>query len=328
MGPVPCIRAARLMKAARGFPPMMGSRWLAAVLVVLAGLAGCAGKASDADGPAAAPGTATLRGVVVDDAIRPVAGARIDVDGAPGNGTTAADGLFEVPGLQPGAHVLRAAKAGYADAVTQVDLRAGEDPPAVKLVLLADASSLAYAEVQKIDGYVECGTDTFNSHFAACGTGNVGSFIACAQAGVCQGNVSSDRYIVIQRFDRTPTFLVVEVAWEATQSLGTSLAVWLGSATQEQLKFYPETPDVWNTTEGPSPLYGTMNGTMLVDSGIGDDSWFLAQVFAGDAGQTGPAALGVVLQQRFEMFLTAFYGYEPPATWRFAVDGRPPEPPA
>jgi hypothetical protein len=306
----------------------MRSRLAAVALVLLAGLAGCAGKAADAVDAASPPGTVALRGVVVDDAIRPVAGARIGVDGAPANATTGADGLFEVPGLEPGAHVVRAAKAGYADAVTQVDLRLGAAPEAVKLVLVADASSLAYAEVQKIDGYVECGTDTFNSHFAACGSGNVGSFIACAQAGVCQGNVSADRYIVIQRFDRTPTFLVVEVAWEATQSLGTSLSVWLGSATKEQLKFYPETPDVWNTTDGPSPLYGTMNGTMLADSGIGDDSWFLAQVFAGNAGQTGPAAVGVVLQQRFEMFLTSFYGYEPPAEWRFAVDGKPPEPPA
>jgi hypothetical protein len=311
---------------------MAGTPWTAVALLLVAGLAGCAGDASDAAREAPGePGTVTLRGVVVDEAIRPVAGARIDVDGAAVNGTgnaTGADGLFAVPGLQPGAHVVRAAKPGYADAVTQVDLRLGAGNEAVKLVLVADPSGLAFAEVQKIDGYVECGTDTFNSHFAACGSGNVGSFIVCAQAGVCQGNVSADRYIVIQRFDRTPTFLVIEVAWEATQALGTSLSVWLGSATKEQLRFYPETPDVWNTTEGPSPLYGTMNGTVLNESGIGKDAWFLAQVFAGDAGQTGPAALGAVVQQRFQMFFTSFYGYEPPPDWRFATTGVPPAPPA
>lgn len=308
---------------------MRRSGLAAAVLLLAAGLAGCAGDASGpAGGGSEAPGTVTLEGVVVDDAIRPVEGARIDVDGAPVNATTDADGAFAVPGLQPGAHVVRAAKAGFADAVAQADLRLGGDNPVVKLVLIADASSLAFAEVQAIDGYVECGTQTFNRYFAACGTGNVASFIACAQASVCQGNVTTDRYIVIQAFDRTPTFLVVEVAWEATTDLGRSLSVWLGSATREQLQFYPETPSVWNRTEGPSPLYGTMNSTMLAESGIGEDAWFLGQVFAGDAGQTGPAALGIVAQQRFQMFFTSFYGYTPPPDWRFAVEGKPPAPPA
>jgi hypothetical protein len=305
------------------------SRWPAALLLAAAGLAGCAGDASEPlDGGEGGPaGTVTLEGVVVDDAIRPVGGARIDVDGAPANATTGEDGLFAVAGLQPGAHVVRAAKAGYADAVAQVDLRLGPGNPVVKLVLLADASSLAFAEVQSIDGYVECGTQTLNRYFAACGAGNVASFIACAQAGVCPGNVTPDRYVVIQAFDRTPTFLAVEVAWDPTTALGSALAVWLGSATVEQLRFYPETPRVWNRSEGPSPLYGSMNRTMLEESGIGKDAWFLGQVFAGDAGLTGPAALGVALQQRFQMFFTSFYGYEPPPEWRFAAEGKPPPPP-
>jgi hypothetical protein len=224
---------------------------------------------------------------------------------------------------------VRASKNGYADAVTQIVVAAEAPTPLVKLVLLIDVSGLAYAEVQKIEGYVECGTDTFNSHFAACGTGNVASFILCAQTDVCQGNVTDDSYIVIQKFDRTPSFLVIEVAWTPTQELGKALSVWLGSATKEQLQFYPETPSVWNITEGESPLYGTMNSTMLADSGIGKDSWFLAQVFAGDSGiAAGITGIGAVVQQRFEMFFTSFFGYEPPVDWRFTTAGVPPPPPA
>lgn len=307
----------------------MRSHVLSALLVLGLMVAGCADKAGDAGGAPGGDGEAqpgTLEGVVVDDAIRPVAGVRIDLDNA-FNSTTGTDGTFRFDAVAPGAHVVRATKNGYADAVTQVVVAASEPTPLVKLVLLVDASDLAYAEVQKIEGYIECGTDTANRYFAACGTGNVASFILCAQTSVCQGNVTGDSYIVIQRFDRTPSFLVVEVAWTPTQLLGSTFSVWLGSATKEQLQFYPETPSVWNITEGESPLYGTMNSTMLNDSGIGKDSWFLAQMFAGDAGQTGPVALGVVVQQRFEMFLTSFYGYEPPADWRFATTGMPPLPP-
>ena len=295
------------------------------VLAVLL-LAGCGDAAPTAEaGTGAPPGTMALEGVVVDEAIRPLAGVRVLLDGTQ-NATTGADGLFRFD-AEPGAHVVRATKVGYADAVTQVTVTTAEGAPVVKLVLLTDSGSVPFAEVQKIDGYVECGTRTGSSRFAACGTGNVASFIACAQADVCQGNVTGDRYIVIQWFDRTPTFLTIEVAWTPTQDLGRNLDVWLGSATKEQLQFYPETPSVWNRTAGPSPLYGTMNSTMLAESGIGEDSWFLAQVFAGDAGQTGPVGLGVVAQQKFEMFFTSFFGYEPPTEWRFVVSGQPPPPP-
>src|SRR5687768_4500257 len=133
-------------------------------------MAGCsdAAPSSDEDGDGAAPpGTMPLEGVVVDEAIRPLAGVRVELDGA-ANATTGGDGLFRFDAA-PGAHVVRAAKAGYADAVTQVTLAAsGEPAPLVKLVLITDAGSLPFAEVQKIQGYVECGTDTFNRYFAAC----------------------------------------------------------------------------------------------------------------------------------------------------------------
>lgn len=298
---------------------MRGAGWVVVAFL----LGGCSAATTDQQAADDAA-MAALEGVVVDDAIRPVPGVRVVLDGQ-ANATTGDDGLFRFD-VEPGAHVVRATKAGYADAVTQVDVRLAEALPLVKLVLLFDASSVAYADLQKIEGYVECGTYTFGSHFAACGSGNVASFIACAQFGVCEGNVSTDRYITIERFDRTPTFLVVEVAWESTQTFGSSLSVWLGSATKEQLQFYPETPSVWNITEGPSPLYGTMDSEMLAESGIGKDSWFLSQTFAGGAEQAQPLELGVVAQQRFQMFLTTFYGYEPPTAWRFVVDGLPPPP--
>lgn len=310
---------------------MRGRVLLASLLLVAVLTAGCAddggaqgGEGGDG-GDAATSGV--LDGVVVDDAIRPMADVKVILDGAR-NATTGADGTFSFTDVAPGAHVVRAAKNGYADAVSQVIVASSEPTPLVKLVLIVDTSGLAYAEVQKIDGFVQCGTDTFNSHFAACGTFNVASFIVCAQTDVCQGNITDDNYIVIQRFDRTPNFLTIETAWTATSELGKVLSIWLGSATKEQLAFYPETPSVWNVTEGPSPLYGTMDGEMLNESGIGRDAWFLAQVFAGDSGIVPLTGMGVVFQQPFQMFFTSFFGYQPPTEWRFSETGVPPPPPS
>lgn len=310
---------------------MRGQAWLALPMLVALGLAGCADRGGDDAGgasPDGAPGEAAdLSGVVVDDAIRPMAGVDLLLDGDR-NATSGQDGTFTFTGVPPGVHVVRASKNGYADAVTQVIVSASGPTPLVKLVLLVDASNLAYAELQKIDGFVQCGTDTANRYFAACGTGNVASFILCAQTSVCQGNVTDDSYIVIQWFDRTPTFLTIETAWTPTSELGRALSIWLGSATKAQLQFYPETPSVWNRTEGPSPLYGTMDTEMLNESGIGREAWFLGQVFAGDSGLVPVTGMGVVVQQPFQMFFTSFYGYVPPSDWRFSTEGVVPPPPS
>lgn len=299
---------------------------VAVAALLFIALAGCAqdepAGAAVADEPA--DGMVRLAGVVVDEAIRPVAGARVELDGTT-NATTDADGGFAFD-VAPGAHVVRATKRGYADAVAQVDVRLGDERGVVKLALLTDVSSIPYAETYSIDGYVECGTYS-GSYFAACGTGNVGFFIVCAQVNVCLGNVTGDRYIVIHWFDKTPTFLATETVWTSTQTFGDVLSVWLGSADREQLTFQPgNTPSVWNRSDGPSPLFVTVGSEDLVESGIGEDSWFLAQVFAGDE-PTVPVELGLTVQQRFSMYLTLFYGYEPPADWRFSASGAPPPPP-
>lgn len=295
------------------------------LVALVASLAGCSegAKAPDA-GDLASPSTVLVTGVVVDDAIRPLADARIELDGS-ANTTTDANGAFTLEAA-PGAHVVRATKSGYADAVTQLTLSASEEPPVLKLVLLVDTSLSAYAELFAIDGFVECSMHTRTHSFAACGTGNVASFIACAQVNVCMGNVTQDRYITIIGFTKQPDFLTCEVSWTSTQALGTNLRIMMGSANAEELRFYPNTPKVHNDTTGPSPVYVTMDKGMLVESGIGIDSWFLAQTFAAP---TDPAPLpGMVLQQRFTMYLTSFYGYEPPLDWRFTATGETPPPPS
>jgi hypothetical protein len=300
-----------------------------AVLLVVV-LAGCAGAASDkaaVSGGPAPPGE--LQGVVVDSAIRPVASVRVELDSGLANATSAADGLFRFMAVPAGAHLVRASKAGYSDTVAQVDVPAGAPAPVLRLVLVADLTTLAYAETQSIEGYVECGMYGASFRYATCGTGNVASLIACSTFHVCLGNVSEDRYIVVQRLDRTPDFLAVDVAWTATQDLGRELQVYIGAATPADLA--AASTNDYNGTIGPSPLFVTMNKTMLDDSGIGKDAYFLAQTFSAPSLKPcsfGACGVGLVVQQRFTFFLTSFYGFQPAPEWRFVVDGAPPVPPS
>src|SRR5690348_14838377 len=88
-----------------------------AVAAVVAGsvlLAGCAKPtATAAPGLVLDAGRVALAGVVVDDAIRPLAGADVNVTDAGVNATTDANGLFLLP-VPPGEHIVEVRHAGFA----------------------------------------------------------------------------------------------------------------------------------------------------------------------------------------------------------------------
>src|SRR5687768_3515881 len=113
-------------------------RALTAVLFscLLAGavLAGCSGGS---DPPAAEPedaafeqlalqATATtgvLRGVVVDEAIRPVSGATVTLSGTgTGTTTTNAEGLFGFASLAPGPYFVQVEKPGFTSAQSSTEV--------------------------------------------------------------------------------------------------------------------------------------------------------------------------------------------------------------
>ena len=89
--------------------------------------------------------------------------------------------------------MVSAAKQGFADATTQVVLAETQESPLVKLVLIADVSSVAYVDAYAIDGFVECGVYFVIGFFAACSVPNTATTIACPATGVCAGNVTGDR---------------------------------------------------------------------------------------------------------------------------------------
>src|SRR5919108_5926815 len=124
--------------------------------------AGCTGNAATASKDALVPGagfdglgleatktTGVIRGLVVDEAIAPLAGAAVTATGAGVTGlelVTGDDGLFGFDGLDPGVYFLQASKPGYQNVQVDVEVVAGEDKPAPeRLILLADPTTAPFA---------------------------------------------------------------------------------------------------------------------------------------------------------------------------------------
>jgi hypothetical protein len=312
-------------------------------------LAGCAGGA-DSPGPAgtAAPedrSKGVLQGIVVDDAIRPVAGASVQVT-APGvtlNGTTDEQGRFRFANLDSGTYIVEVSKAFYSPHQRAVVVIAGvQDPELARFQLVFEPSSVPYASVYKYEGFHECGL----SSLRVCSNINIATWVVvCGRTGglVCIGNVTGDRSLFFQIIDGTPTFLQAELVWEATSDTGRALSFVIGGGNESELN--SGFAAGYNLTRGESPLM------LRITNHEGEDSWcyrnvddceipktlnwtrigteraLLGQVDAGPTHDIAGRGIGFSIQQKFTMITTVFYGYEPPDEWRFTDTGNPPPPP-
>ena len=298
---------------------------LALAALALAGCsdpAGAAGQAGDEGDTAGID----LHGVVVDEALRPVAGANVTAGDGLSN-TTAADGTFRFPHLPAGVYVVRAAKAGFAEATTQVVLAQTLEAPLVKLVLIADTSSLAFVEAHSIDGFVECGVHFVIGYFAVCSGPNTVTTIACPASGgaACAGNVTGDRSLILLPIERAPDWVQFEAAWEATTETSRIMRVQTGSTNRTAVAAGGVT--IINETDGPSPNLNIIAGEDLEGSGLGVDVDSLIYMRLHTA-PNPPAGGGLAVQQPFRLLIHVFFGFEPPPGWRFSADGTAPEPPA
>ena len=90
--------------------------------------------------------TGVIRGVLVDDALRPLAGAAVQLQGG-GNATTNEAGAFGFDGLEAGTYFLSASKDGYATIQQAVEVVAGNsNPDTVKVLLAAVARATPFVE--------------------------------------------------------------------------------------------------------------------------------------------------------------------------------------
>ena len=322
---------------------------VATVLLLL--LAGCSspsktGPEDEADfdelGLEATETTGVIRGVVVDDAIRPVAGALVALAlSASANRTTesAADGAFGFDGLEPGTYFLSISKLGHRPSQTSAEVVAGvNEPGIVKVLLVLDPTSGPRVEALQWTGFVEC---SFRPMVIAA---DCGGFVPSGE----EGDISRD-----YNFTETPDWIQVELLWKSTQAAGDEMSLDVSCLAGDDL-----CPDVQvgiNESEGRSPLMLAINRSVaeLWQFGQGEDMHVRIFAFDSDAdvydenlmndttgGQvecvrwpiifdaciraTGPA---FIFQQKFDVYVHTFYGYLPPDGWTFVANGPPPGPP-
>jgi hypothetical protein len=310
---------------------MAGARALAALPLLLVALAGCA---SSGDPPAdevtpadfeeleleATDTKGIVRGVVVDDAIRPIGGASIELRGGATTRSTESspDGLFGFDELDPGTYFLQVSRAGFRTTQVSAEVVAGvEDPPILRVLLATDLSFVApFYEQYIFEGFIECSTG------AAAG-GGYAYLSACSSS---EELFPNDKFATSYDLRQYPDWVQSEMVWESTQALSRSLAH----------NFHYPDPDETDgqkdlSVEGESPLTNTMdNGTAKeyiegLDFEPGDNLTLRMRIFTRATDGTGPA---LTLQQRFTVYTTIFYGYLPPEGWTLRETGEVPPPPS
>lgn len=304
-------------------------------------LAGCSGgPEADAEldgkfqdlGLQATATTGVIRGLVVDDAIKPVAGATVTLTGPGAKATTDENGLFGFDDLPAQTYFLQVEKAGYRSTQQSTDVQAGVAEPAiVKVLLQADPGSLPYLVQHLYRGYIQCSFKVANIVFDAASCDPQGT------TGLSSNDDSAPWFAVTAR----PTYYQSEMTWESTQATGAGL-VTIQLACNEGDCGETDTNRLCNV-RGHAPLVcrvtldessdggeGGGGGHGIDESGLGADLMGYSVRMYANCFECVPdtaVGLGVVLEQRFEVYNNLFYGYAPPEGWSFLADGAPPAPP-
>lgn len=309
-------------------------------VVLLAGmlLAGCSGgspgkpKKDDLPTLVATKDTGVIRALAVDEAIRPLKGVLIVLQGG-GNKTTNGDGFAGFEGLPPGTYVVEAHLLGYSAQTQSVDVAAGvDDPPIVKFQLTRAVGDIPFYVQVPYEGYMQCGLKGPAFSANVCFIADYYPCFALRTGGQsCPSNLTSDNSYkslpFVLDYPRPPTYLQVELVWESTQTLAPDMQMRV-----DLVNLTDESIDYANSTAGVSPLMVSLNATEMLgfatNDGVNDVTITVGQthipaleVF------TSGQYVGATFQQKITYYVTAFYGYTPPPDWRFANGDPVPQPP-
>ncbi|MHB8633793.1 MAG: carboxypeptidase-like regulatory domain-containing protein [Thermoplasmatota archaeon] len=324
---------------------MRGFSILALLVLAAATLSGCAGapkpttppdsgvdctNAKNSQDPLCLHSTTgSIRGVVTDAAIHPLAGVAVSVK-VPGKAAmvanTTATGAFGFGGLAPGTYFVQASKVGFSSAQTSADVVAGQVPPVTKILLQADMSSTPYFTAYALQGYMECSGATFVISGAYCSIPSS----ECGQAPGAPCNVTQDKFGAFYTLDKVPNWVQSEMVWQSTQAASDQMD--LDHSYGCGGTFYCD-----YSATGGSPLVLHNNATEIRHAGWGSNG---TQLFV--RAFTGPIAgsavcdpsgtlgctygLGESVEQSFTIYTHVFYGFQPPDGWSFGKDGDPPLP--
>ncbi|MHB8633794.1 MAG: carboxypeptidase-like regulatory domain-containing protein [Thermoplasmatota archaeon] len=308
-------------------------RALPLFVVAMAVLAGCSSKPAATQGPDCSDphnaqdplcthsSTGSIRGVVTDAAIHPLAGVQVTVplQGKPTLvANTTAAGSFGFSGLAPGTYFVQAVKPGFSPTQTSVDVVAGEIPKVTKIVMAADMTTKPYYEVYHYQGFIECSVNFVVNGLAACSVPNAG----CGQAPGAPCNVTDDRFLVSYVPSGTLAWAQSEMVWQSTQQTGNQMDLLYTDFSNNNIDNYED-------HTGSSPDVVHANASVLAKH-VSASNPLTIRVFAGYVNGTGPGAApqdccgaGGAVEQQFDIYTVLFYGFTPPPGYLFIQDGEP-----
>lgn len=293
--------------------------WVALVLVCLV-LAGCSSppskpRAAEAKvdyGVEATATTGVIRGVVIDEAVRPLNNVTVFLLSANKTAVTKRDGAFGFEGLEPGTYFVHASKFGFEAIQTNVDVVAGDSEPAItKMTLKAVPSLQPYVEPFSSSAFITCGAAVILTSVGCNTFPDVGEAIG-------------DRVYFRFEFATLPWWTQGELVWDQTQPAGGGM-IW--EIVDPNYPGSPQ-PHTGYRETAASPALAYINTTLLEENRdwvLGEGNGVLYRIFAGPHPTcTGVGfGCGVTLQQKMEMYVHNFYNFAPPDGWRFTVDGDP-----
>ncbi len=261
--------------------------------------------------------TGGIRGVVVDQAISPVAGALVTISGGAST-ESGPDGAFNFTRLEAGEYLVSVGKPGFKGAQTTTTVVAGDAEPAiVKLLLERLSTATPYLDHFKLDGYYDC----------AFSYGNPGQPIitdACdfgyrtAWDGVNETGNEPPAPRTIQRSVNTQFIDIPDDTYAAVQE-----AFWDSESVPVMMVLLSSTPirndcdcsdkDYIDVTM-PSPTYGRLerydaNGTEIKGFPLGEK--------VASRGFLSWEATSTAQNFPFVVMTTLFHNYVPDPEWTF-----------
>lgn len=254
--------------------------------------------------------TGVIRGIVVDFAIVPVAGATVTLAGVAESTQSNEDGAFGFDGLAPGTYFLEVSKLGYNATQTSVEVQAAVDtPPIVKVRLESAPLDLPYVSATQYSGFLACGAAVFATSVGCTVLAPLGD--ATQSVSIWRHQFESPRIQWTQG----------ELVWDQTQPAG-GMFIWEITGRDNDHIGYRET-----TT---SPALAYINETIFADNPRdivqeGVDYRFFGGPHPACHGIYG-FGCGVTLDQAANAYIHDFYNFIPPEGWRFTSDGEVPIP--
>lgn len=278
--------------------------------------------------------TGVILGVVVDEAIRPVAEAKVGLtlpDGTIDEKTTDTEGRFAYGDLDPGTYLLQVSHLQYTTAQTSVEVVAGDkDPPVHKILIERLFDREPYHEMIQFDGYLAC---AYAVGVSSTCVNDYTRVVGCLNpsACVCPGGCFRDQNLSKQGGNLREYVssigpgwqtAVWEMVWEPTSDLGKELGLTVSYYSR------PTASHFFGGAGGPSPVrlqidvgvehesanLGGGYSTMIPENGTDE----LFTFFSAAGGTSGPVAVN----QQFQAFQTHFYYGIIPEGWSF-VNGDP-----